>query len=53
MARVAVAEHGFAAVVDQLADDEVQLQVGSCLLGPAAYEATGFGEVRGEQAAAP
>ena len=28
MARVAVAEHGLAAVVDQLADDEVQLQVG-------------------------
>ena len=52
VARVAVAEHGLAAMVDQLADHEVQLQVGPRLLGPAADEAAGLGEVGGQHAAA-
>ena len=52
MARIAVAEHGVAAVVDDLADDEVELQVRSGLIRTAADEAAGLGKVSGQQARA-
>ena len=52
VARVAVAERGLAAMVDQLADHEVQLQVGCRCVGPALDEAAGLGEVGGQHAAA-
>jgi hypothetical protein len=51
MHRVAVAPHRAAAVVDQLAHHEVPLQVRHGLVGPAAEEAAGLGEVGGQEAA--
>ena len=50
MARITVAEHRGAAVVDQFADHEVQLQVGDRLVGAAADEPARLGEVRRQQA---
>ena len=52
MAGIAMPEHRLASVVDQLADHEVQLQVGCGDLGRAAQEGAGLGEVGGQQAAA-
>jgi hypothetical protein len=49
---IAVAEHRLAAVVDELADHEVQLHVGRRLVGLAAEEAAGLGEVGRQHAAA-
>jgi hypothetical protein len=52
MAGIAVAEHRLAAVVDQLADHEVQLQIGHAAPGWLLDEAAGLGEVGGQHAGA-
>jgi len=52
MTRVAVAQHGLATMVHQLADDKVQLQIGHRFTGLAFDETAGFGKVGGERTGA-
>ena len=47
-----MAKGGFAAMINELADDEVQLQIGSGLFGPAADEAASLGKIGGQHSAA-
>ncbi|MPN13753.1 hypothetical protein SDC9_161078 [bioreactor metagenome] len=52
VARIAVAPNGLAAMIDELADDEVQLQIGHRFVLAALDEPARLGEVGGEHAGA-